>query len=69
MSDPLKLVPLEDPPPPAITFPDLRPELPLFERPWGLIGMPVHKCMYDGLPPGVYLLACPCPLHTTWCSL
>lgn len=25
------------------------------------------RCLYAGLPPGVYGLSCPCPAHTTQC--
>jgi len=26
-----------------------------------------HKCMFEGLPPGVYGIACPCPKCTPTC--
>jgi hypothetical protein len=25
-------------------------------------------CLFENLPPGVYGIACPCPLHAVWCS-
>lgn len=25
-----------------------------------------HRCMFDGLKPGVYGISCPCPKHSTW---
>lgn len=28
---------------------------------------PYQRCMFDGLPPGVYGIACPCPRHSVWC--
>ena len=24
-------------------------------------------CLYEGLPPGAYMLSCPCPRHGTYC--
>lgn len=38
-------------------FPDWMAPVQLTEQP----------CMFDGLPDGVYHLACPCPRHGTYC--
>lgn len=41
---------------------DVWPALWGFQRP-----ITEQPCMFDGLPPGVYHLACPCPRHGSYC--
>lgn len=38
------------------------PTLPRFRR-------ETRRCMFDGLPPGVYGIACPCPKCSVWCGV
>lgn len=61
---PVKVVPFEPIPKPEYPSEPWRYTGPMPDVKWGDQREP---CMFDNLPPGSYLISCPCPRHRIIC--